>query len=189
MVARSTFRSLSSERRRVANSSVCSAMALAARGSAFSCSRPSGKTICGRPVRSATSRASAAAVENHWPRATSYCERAWVPSKRTSTWPALTVSPSRTASSTILLPTSGCTDLRLSATTTVPGDGTPASSGAVAAQAMKPPKPAITRIQPQRRGRASFRSMLPLAPPRGLATGLGGAGVADMSRCPKAWSR
>jgi len=54
--------------------------------------------------------------------------------------------------------------LRLPLTTTVPDEETAASKGAMVAQAMKAPNPKMSKSQPHRIGRASFRSTWTVVP-------------------------
>ena len=150
MAASSLFRDL----RRVTNNWPCSIMAAIARESEPSLLSAGGNSGTPLPVRSAVRRASVARLVNHCPLATSSCERVWVSSNRTSTWPAETWSPSFAKIATIFPATKGWTALRLPLTTTVPTAEIPASRGASTAHIKKPPKPTSKSAQPQRCGRA-----------------------------------
>ena len=158
MFSRTTAISPASVSRRAVNSRCCRAIAAAARGSDFDAIRSGGNVIAPAPICSAISRASKAWAENSCPRAISSWVRGGVASRRISTCPALTVSPSLTPREVTIPEASDWTDFRLPVTTTEPGEVTPSSSGASVAQATKPPKPTSSSSQPQRRGRASLIS-------------------------------
>jgi hypothetical protein len=109
-------------------------------GSSARARSTSGKTTAAAPSCSARRRAWSARVASIWPctMAREACGRTG--SRRISTSPAVTLSPSRTRISLMMPPSRCWTSRRLVSTTTVPPATTALSSGASAAHTPAPPK-------------------------------------------------
>ena len=126
--------------RRASKILTCPRTASATFGSSRRLSSQSGKRIFSRPSRSATRRASRAPAATRRPLSRSRADRGCVSSRRISTWPAVTLSPSRTKMAPTMPPSRCWTVLRLVSTLTTPGAMAALSSGASAAHPPKTPK-------------------------------------------------